>query len=58
MHRNELRDHIFGAYVSLRYGIAVIGAVLPLLVYVIGVIHGVELQSSTTRASPLRKTSP
>ena len=46
MHRNELQDHIFGTYVSLRYGMAVIGAVLPVLVYAIGAVHGVELQGS------------
>ena len=46
MHKNELRDHIYGTYVSLRYGLAAIGAALPLLLYVIGKVHGVGLQSS------------
>ena len=46
MNRNELADHIFDTYVSLRYGMAVIGAALPLLVYAVGAVHGVELQGS------------
>jgi hypothetical protein len=46
MQSDELQGHVFSTYVSLRYGLAVIGAVLPILVYVIGAFHGVELQGS------------
>lgn len=46
MHSHELRDHIFDTYVSLRYGLALIGAVLPVLVYAIAAVYGVELQGS------------
>lgn len=46
MKSNELQEHVFDTYVSLRYGMAIIGAVLPLLLYVVGRIHGVGLQAS------------
>jgi len=46
MHRHELRDHIYGTYVSLRYGLAAMGAALPLVLFVIGWFHGVGLQGS------------
>jgi hypothetical protein len=44
--KDDLPDHVFGTYVSLRYGLAVIGVALPIIVYLIGVANGVKLQSS------------
>lgn len=46
MKRGPLHDHIFGTYITLRYGLAVIGGLLPLVVYVAGRIGGEGLQSS------------
>lgn len=46
MNKNQLRDHIFDTYVSLRYGMAAIGIALPVLVWGIGAFHGVDLQRS------------
>jgi hypothetical protein len=46
MPKHDLPDHVFGTYVSLRYGLAAIGAALPIVVYLIGVANGVKLQSS------------
>lgn len=46
MHREELQEHVFSTYVTLRYGLAAIGAVFPILVYVSGAVHGVALQGS------------
>jgi hypothetical protein len=47
MSRGPLHEHIFGTYISLRYGMVAVGALLPLVVYVIGrLLDGVGLQSS------------
>lgn len=43
---NRLQEHVLGTYVSLRYGIAVITLLFPLVVYVVGKLSGVGLQSS------------
>lgn len=56
MKRDELQEHIFGTYLTLRYGIVLIGALLPLIVYVVGKFGGVSLQDSISDyywASPL-----
>jgi hypothetical protein len=43
---DKLREHIFSTYLTLRYGIVLIGALLPLIVYAVGRFHGVRLQDS------------
>jgi hypothetical protein len=43
---DQLREHIFSTYLTLRYGIVLIGALLPLIVYTVGRFHGVPLQDS------------
>lgn len=42
----KLQEHIFSTYLTLRYGIVLIGALLPLLVYVVGRVHSIPLQDS------------
>jgi len=42
----ELQDHIFGTYISLRYGLGGLGATLPLVLAGIGIAHGLGVQSS------------
>ena len=42
----KLQQHIFSTYLTLRYGIALIGALLPVVVYVAGALNGVSLQDS------------
>jgi len=44
--RGSLQEHIFSTYITLRYGMAVIGALLPLVVYVAGKLDGTGLLSS------------
>lgn len=44
--KNSLQDHVFGTYVSLRYGLVAIGVMLPILLWAIGCAHGVGLQPS------------
>jgi hypothetical membrane protein len=44
--RSELQDHIFGTYVSLRYGLAAIGGLLPVTLYLVGKSYGIELRPS------------
>lgn len=46
MKPDELQDHIFGTYVSLRIGIAVIAIIFPLLLWIVGLIKGIPLQDS------------
>ncbi|HYH46436.1 MAG TPA: hypothetical protein VEG34_12195, partial [Thermoanaerobaculia bacterium] len=46
MQSDKLQKHIFSTYLTLRYGIIAIGALLPLVVYGVGAFHGVELQDS------------
>jgi hypothetical protein len=43
---NTLQKHVFSTYLTLRYGIAIIGALLPVLVYAVGAAKGVPLQNS------------
>jgi hypothetical protein len=40
------QDHVFGTYVSLRRGMFVIGAVLPVLIWAVGLLNDVKLQGS------------
>jgi len=42
----QLQKHVFSTYLTLRYGIVAIGALLPLIVYGVGSVHGVPLQAS------------
>lgn len=44
MERNELQEHIFSTYLNLRYGMAVIAAAFPIVLYVVGRLDGVGLQ--------------
>lgn len=42
----KLRTHVFSTYVNLRIGIAIFGAALPIILYVIGKTQGISLQQS------------
>jgi len=46
MRRDELQAHIFSSYLHLRYGAAIIAALLPLIIYVVGKLNGVPLADS------------
>ncbi|HKH50106.1 MAG TPA: hypothetical protein VKM72_36100 [Thermoanaerobaculia bacterium] len=46
MQRNVLQEHIFSTYLTLRYGIILIGALLPVVVWAVGKTHDVPLQDS------------
>lgn len=46
MHSDELQEHIFSSYLHLRYGAAIIGALLPLIIYLVGILNGVPLADS------------
>jgi hypothetical protein len=39
----ELQAHMVGTYISLRYGLAMIGAALPIVLWVVGAINGLGL---------------
>lgn len=43
---DKLQKHIFSTYITLRYGIVLIGALLPVIVYVVGIFNDVPLQDS------------
>jgi cytochrome b561 len=43
---DKLQEHIFSTYLTLRYGIVAIAALLPLVVYAVGAFHDVPLQNS------------
>lgn len=45
-HKNILRRHFADAYVSLRLGTAIIAFIFPILLYVSGKLHGIDLQDS------------
>ena len=46
LQRDELQEHIFSSYLHLRYGAAIIGALLPVIVYGVGILKGVPLADS------------
>lgn len=46
MKSDELQEHIFSSYLHLRYGAAIIGALLPLIIYTAGILNGVPLADS------------
>ena len=46
MSDDKLQEHIFSTYLTLRYGIVAIGALLPLIVYFVGRFHDIPLQDS------------
>ena len=46
MNRDEMQDHIFFTYLSLRYGLAIISGLLPLIVFGVAKLQGVDLQDS------------
>ena len=43
---DKLQKHIFSTYITLRYGIVLLGALLPIVVYLVGRIHDIPLQDS------------
>jgi hypothetical protein len=43
---SKLRKHILSTYLTLRYGIVAIGALLPVVVYLVGAFNHVPLQKS------------
>lgn len=46
MERDQLQEHIFSTYLNVRYGLAVIAALFPVVVYAVGVLDGIGLQDS------------
>ncbi|HLL47623.1 MAG TPA: hypothetical protein VK399_12985 [Longimicrobiaceae bacterium] len=45
--RESLHDHVFGTYITLRRGMAIMAAAFPLLLWIVGwLAHGIDLQSS------------
>jgi hypothetical protein len=46
MKANELQKHVFSTYITLRYGMAILALAFPLLLYAIGLYHGISLQDS------------
>lgn len=43
---NALQEHMFRSYLNLRYGMAIIGAIYPVIVYAVGWLDGHALQDS------------
>jgi hypothetical protein len=43
---DELQEHVFSSYIHLRYGAAIIAALLPVVLYAVGKAHNVDLPSS------------
>jgi hypothetical protein len=46
MDRDALQKHVFTTYVTLRYGLVYIGALLPIVLYAVGAAYGIKLQGS------------
>ena len=46
MTNDDLKEHVFSTYLSLRYGMALMGTFLPVVLYLVGVLHGLALQDS------------
>lgn len=46
MNSNQIQDHIFSTYITLRYGMAVIAITFPLAIFLTGKYHGIDLQNS------------
>jgi len=46
MDEQAMEKHVYFTYISLRYGVAAIGALLPVGVYLLGKLKGVGLQDS------------
>jgi hypothetical protein len=44
--RQELQTHILATYISLRIGMVAIGALLPIVVYLVGAANGIDLAGS------------
>jgi hypothetical protein len=42
----KIEDHVFSTYITLRYGMAFLAIGFPLLIYLIGKEHGLNLQNS------------
>jgi hypothetical protein len=53
---NEMQKHVFGTYISLRYGMTFIGALLPIVLYAIGVAYGIPLAGSMSEYYWARST--
>jgi len=43
---DKLYRHVFSTYNNLRIGIAILGLLLPLVLYIVGKIQGIDLQNS------------
>ena len=62
MQRDALQEHVFGTYLSLRFGMAIIATGFPALIYLIGAFHCIPLQDSLSayywadgfKAAPVR----
>jgi hypothetical protein len=47
MNRDELQEHVFSTYVTLRFGVAAVALAFPVLLYVVGrFVHGIDLENS------------
>lgn len=44
--QNAIVDHVYGTYVTLRTGMACVAVVFPVLLYLWGKLHGIDLQDS------------
>ena len=42
----KLQEHVFSTYITLRYGVVLIAALLPAVVYGVGRAFGIALQDS------------
>jgi hypothetical protein len=44
--KSALKAHIFGTYITLRFGMGILAAAFPLVLYLAGRFHGIALQGS------------
>ena len=51
----ELQKHVFTTYVTLRYGLVFIGALLPIVLYAVGAAYGITLQGSMSGSGGRRR---
>lgn len=61
MNREELERHVFSTYITLRYGMAILAFLFPLILFAGGVLHDIPLQNSMSayyHAVPIDKALP
>ena len=60
MKANELQEHVFATYLTLRYGMAVLALAFPTVLYGIGKFYDIQLQHSMSHyyfAAPANNTA-